>query len=175
MMKRRMGVIALLSMMATGIAADRAQAASPTVINVTIGSPLSYVFSTTAGNDPSLSLVAGQTYQFTMTQAIATAHPFAISTSSGVEPPVLFNDPSVTGNETATVTFAVPNPPPATPLFYQCAVHSFMTNAITFTIPPPPVPALDGGRVAALAALLLAAGVGAILWQRRKRAATPAV
>ena len=56
---------------------------------------------------------------------------------------------------------------------YQCAVHSFMTNQINFTVPPP-VPALDGARVVAVAGLLLAAGLGAILWKRRKRPMTPA-
>jgi LPXTG-motif cell wall-anchored protein len=45
-----------------------------------------------------------------------------------------------------------------------------MTNKIVLN--PTIVPALDGKTVAVLAALLLIAGVGAILWQRRKRTTT---
>jgi hypothetical protein len=169
-MRRRLGLMALLSLMAMGIFADRADAGAPITYNVTIGSPLSYVFNGGA-NDPVLTLAPGQTYIFTMTAGVAAAHPFFISTTTAVEPPTAFVDPGLTGNGTATVTFTVPTGT-IPPLFYQCSVHSFMTNQILVA---PFVPAMNGMTKAGLAALLLAAGVGAIVWQqRRKRTFTPA-
>jgi len=167
-MKRGLGLIALVSLMVTGIIADRADATAPIVFNVTIGSPLSYVFNGGA-NDQVLGLTPGKTYQFVMSASDAAAHPFFISTTTGVEPPTPFVDPGLTGNGTANIMFTVPTTP-IPPIFYQCSIHSFMTNKIVLN--PTIVPALDGKTVAVLAALLLIAGVGAILWQRRKRTTT---
>jgi len=48
-----------------------------------------------------------------------------------------------------------------------------MTNKIVLNATA--APALDGKSVVALAVLLLSAGVGAILWQRRKRTTTTPV
>ena len=167
-MRKRLALLALLSLIATGIIARRVYAAT-TTFNVTIASPLAYVFNGGAP-DQALTLTRGQTYVFQMTAAVASAHPFFISTTTGVEPPVAFSDPSVTGNGTASVTFNVPLTGTLPPLFYQCSIHSFMTNSITLIDPPPPVPALDSKMVVALGALLLAVAIGAIFWQRRKRA-----
>jgi hypothetical protein len=170
-MKRGLGLIALVSLMATGIVADRADAATPITFNVTIGAPLSYVFNGGA-NDQVLGLVPGKSYQFIMSAADAAAHPFFIATTTGVEPPTPFVDPGLTGNGTANIMFTVPTTP-IPQLFYQCSVHSFMTNKIVLNATA--VPALDATAVAALGVLLLSVGVAAILWQRRKRTATPAV
>lgn len=164
-MKRGLVLTALLSVMVTGIMADRANAAPPIVFNVTIGSPLSYVFNGGAP-DQVLGLVPGKTYQFVMSAADASAHPFVISTTTGVEPPTAFVDPGLTGNGTANIMFTVPTTP-IPQIYYQCAVHSFMTNKIVLNATA--VPALDGKMVLALGALLLSAGVATILWQRRKR------
>jgi len=168
MKKRGLGLIALLSLMVIGIAAYRAHAATPITFNVTIGSPLSYVFNGGA-NDQVLGLTPGKTYQFVMSAANAAAHPFFISTTTGVEPPTPFVDPGLTGNGTANITFTVPTNL-TTQLYYQCSVHSFMTNKIVMN--PAIVPALDGKAVAALAVLLLSAGLAVTLWQRRKRTTT---
>ena len=164
-MRHALGMTALLSLMATGIMADRADAATPITFNVTIGSPLAYVFNGGAP-DQVLGLVPGKTYQFSMSAADAAAHPFVISTTTGVEPPTPFVDPGLTGNGTANVMFTVPTTP-IPQIYYQCAVHSFMTNKIVLNATA--VPALDAKSVVVLVALLLAAGVAAILWQRRKR------
>ena len=166
-MRRALGLTALLSLMATGIVGDRADAATPITFNVTIGSPLAYVFNGGAP-DQVLGLVPGKTYQFLMSAADAAAHPFFISTTTGVEPPTAFVDPGLTGNGTANVMFTVPTTP-IPQIYYQCAVHSFMTNKIVLNATV--VPALDGKSVVALVALLLFAGVAAILWQRRRRGA----
>ena len=137
-MKRGLGLIALVSLMATGIVADRADAATPITFNVTIGSPLSYVFNGGAP-DQVLGLVPGKTYQFLMSAADASAHPFFIATTTGVEPPTPFVDPGLTGNGTANIMFTVPTTP-IPQIFYQCSVHSFMTNKI--------VAECDGGSCA---------------------------
>ena len=72
-MKRRLGMIALLSLMVIGIVVYRVNAATPITFNVTIGSPLSYVFNGGA-NDQVLGLVPGKTYQFVMSASDAAAH-----------------------------------------------------------------------------------------------------
>src|SRR5262249_53124923 len=90
-MKRGLGLIALASLMATGIVADRADAATPITFNVTIGSPLSYRFNGDA-NDQVLELMPGKTYQFLMSAADTAAHPFFIATTTRVEPPTPFVD-----------------------------------------------------------------------------------
>jgi hypothetical protein len=170
-MKSGLALTALLSLMVMGIVADRADAAAPITFNVTIGSPLAYVFNGGAP-DQVLGLVPGKTYQFTMSASDAAAHPFFISTTTGVEPPAPFVDPGLTGNGTANITFTVPTTP-IPPLFYQCSIHSFMTNKIVLN--PAIVPALGGKMVAALGALLLSVGLAALLRQRRKRSGTLAV
>lgn len=170
-MKRGLGLIALLSLLVTGIVADRADAATPITFNVTIGSPLAYLFNGGAP-DQVLGLVPGKTYQFLMSAADASAHPFFIATTTGVEPPTPFVDPGLTGNGTANIMFTVPTTT-IPQLFYQCSIHSFMTNKIVLNATA--APALDGKAVVALAVLLLSAGVGAILWQRRKRTTTTPV
>ena len=167
-MRKRLALLAVLSLIATGIVARRVYAAT-TTFTVTVASPLAYVFNGGAP-DQALTLTRGETYVFQMSTAVASAHPFFISTTTGVEPPVAFTDPGLTGNGTATVTFTVPLTGTLPPLFYQCSVHSFMTNTITLVAPPPPVPALDGKMVFTLGALLLAVATGALVWQRRKRA-----
>ena len=167
-MKRGLGLIALVSLMATGIIADQ-RGCSDTdhvqrddriaiVVRVQRRSP-----------DQVLGLVPGKTYQFLMSAADASAHPFFIATTTGVEPPTPFVDPGLTGNGTANIMFTVPTTP-IPQIFYQCSVHSFMTNKIVLNATA--APALDGKAVVALAVLLLSAGVGAILLQRRKRTTT---
>lgn len=165
-MRKRLVLVALLSLITTGIIARQVYAAT-TTFTVTVASPLAYVFNGGAP-DQALTLTRGQTYVFQMSAAVAAAHPFFISTTTGVEPPVAFSDPSVTGNGTATVTFAVPLTGTLPALFYQCSIHSFMTNSITL-VDPPPVPALGRQMVLVLGALLAAVATGALVWQRRKR------
>ena len=65
------------------------------------------------------------------------------------------------------MTFTVPSTP-TVPLFYQCGVHSFMTNTITLTAAPPTVPAVGTWLLQALGTTLCAAGVLVF----RKREAT---
>lgn len=138
--------------------------AAPIPIAVTIStSPLAYVFNGGAPDAP-LGLLRGQTYIFQLSPADAANHPFFISTTTGVEPPTAFVDPGLTGNGTATVMFTVPAAP-TVPLFYQCSVHSFMTNTITLTAPK--VPALGTGAAAVLGGLVLIIGVASL--RRRAR------
>lgn len=144
----------------------RANASTP--ITVTVTSPLAYVFNGGTPGAP-LSLLRGQTYIFQLSAATAAAHPFFISTSTGVEPPVQFVDPGLTGNGTATVTFTVPTTP-TVPLFYQCGVHTFMTNTITLASPTA-APAVGLYALLALGAAL--GGLGMLIF--RARAATPSV
>lgn len=158
--------ISLVALFLVGLVFTVVRANAATTIGVTVVSPLAYAFNGGAPDAP-LTLVRGQTYIFQLSAANAANHPFFISTSTGVEPVVPFVDPGLTGNGTATVTFTVPSGP-TVPLFYQCGVHSFMTNSITLAAAPSTVPAVGTWLLLVLGATLFAAGVLAF----RKRGAT---
>jgi hypothetical protein len=111
-----------------------------------------------------LTLTRGQTYVFQLNAADAAAHPFFISTTTGIEPPTPFVNPGLSGNGTATVTFTVPTGP-TVPLFYQCGVHSFMTNSLNLVSTP--VPALGSVTVGVLALLVVLAAMFALRRSRR--------
>jgi len=121
--------IIFIALFLSGLVFTVVRAHASTPIAVTVASPLAYVFNGGTPGAP-LSLLRGQTYIFQLSAAAAANHPFFISTTTGVEPPVPFVDPGLTGNGTATVTFTVPTTA-TVPLFYQCGVHTFMTNTIT--------------------------------------------
>jgi plastocyanin len=89
-------------------------------------------------NDPTLTLVRGQTYTFSLN---ASGHPFWIKTNAMTGTTAAYNA-GVTGNGTAigTLTFAVPFSAPNS-LAYICQFHSNMRGTLVITNPPP-TPAL---------------------------------
>lgn len=105
-------------------------------------------------NNPSLILVRGQTYSFSVS---AIGHPFAIKTVQGTGPNNLFaTGVTNNGTQSGTVTFTVPQSAPNT-LFYDCENHAPMTGTIT-VIPEP-----AEGMLAAMGLMMLA------FRRRRKR------
>jgi hypothetical protein len=147
----------ICTMLAIGFAAasatSRAQAQDFTV---TAPSMSAYVIN--GQSNPTLNLVRGHTYTFSVSTA---GHPFYIKTVQVTGTGSTY-DTGVTNNGTTsgTLTFSVPNNAPAT-LFYQCSVHSVMTNSIAIT-GSVPAPALPPWAWLALLLSLLAAGVLAL-------------
>lgn len=88
-------------------------------------------------NNPILTFVRGQTYTFSIT---ANGHPFYIKTVQSTGTGNAYTS-GVTGGgtQTGTVTFTVPLDAPDT-LFYDCSLHTAMTNRID-VVPEPAVPA----------------------------------
>ncbi len=80
-----------------------------------------------AGSNPTLNLVQGATYTFTIS---AAGHPFWIKTVSSTGTGNAYNT-GVTNNGTdsGTITFVVPYGAPAT-LYYNCQLHSGMAGTI---------------------------------------------
>jgi len=163
-MLKRFVLIALF--LAVSAATTTANAAITIPVTVVTSPTLAYAFNGTGIGQP-LSLVKGQTYVFQLSASDAAAHPFHITTTTGVEPPTDFTQ-GVTGNGTATVTFTVPTAALGFPIFYQCGVHSFMTAQLNLLSTP--VPAIGTAATAALVALVLAGGLVAL--RRRARAST---
>ena len=80
-------------------------------------------------NNPTLTLVRGQTYFFTVN---ATGHPFWIQTVSGGYSAGNVYNTGVTNNGTASggITFTVAAGAPST-LYYYCQFHSSMGGTIS--------------------------------------------
>ncbi len=79
------------------------------------------------GNDPTLTLVRGKTYEFDVT---AGGHPFLIKTIQGTGSSNQYNE-GITNNGVSNgkLTFTVPNDAPST-LYYNCQFHGSMTGII---------------------------------------------
>ena len=88
-----------------------------------------YVFAAEGleGNDPTLTLVRGKTYEFDVT---AGGHPFLIKTIQGTGSSNQYNE-GITNNGVSSgkLTFTVPNDAPST-LYYNCQFHGSMTGTI---------------------------------------------
>jgi hypothetical protein len=123
-----------------------------------------YLVSGFAGNNPTLTLVKGQTYSF---QVSSPGHPFFISTTANSPAGPHFTTGVTNENVTAgTLVFVVPATAPAT-LFYQCTIHGAMSGRLDI-VAPPAVPAMGGMALLGLAAAVLA--VGFIHLRKRARA-----
>ena len=79
------------------------------------------------GNDPTLTLVRGKTYEFDVT---AGGHPFWIKTIQGAGSSNQYNE-GITNNGVSNgkLTFTVPDDAPST-LYYNCQFHGSMTGVI---------------------------------------------
>tara|TARA_B100001057_G_scaffold100956_1_gene97972 strand:+ start:6719 stop:8002 length:1284 start_codon:yes stop_codon:yes gene_type:complete len=79
------------------------------------------------GNDPTLTLVRGKTYEFDVT---AGGHPFWIKTIQGAGSSNQYNE-GITNNGVSNgkLTFTVSNDAPST-LYYNCQFHGSMTGVI---------------------------------------------
>ena len=79
------------------------------------------------GNDPTLTLVRGKTYEFDVT---AGGHPFWIKTIQGAGSSNQYNE-GITNNGVSNgkLTFTVSNDTPST-LYYNCQFHGSMTGVI---------------------------------------------
>ena len=79
------------------------------------------------GNDPTLTLVRGKTYEFDVT---AGGHPFWIKTIQGSGSSNQYNE-GITNNGVSNgkLTFTVSNDAPST-LYYNCQFHGSMTGVI---------------------------------------------
>ncbi len=88
-----------------------------------------YVFAAEGleGNDPTLTLVRGKTYEFDVT---AGGHPFWIKTIQSTGSSNQYNE-GITNNGVSSgkLTFTVPNDAPST-LYYNCQFHGSMTGII---------------------------------------------
>lgn len=82
-------------------------------------------------NNPPLTLLRGQTYEFVM-QGTSSVHPFNINTTNTTGSANLYNN-GITNNGasgTQTLTFVVPNDAPGS-LHYNCGNHTSMNGPIT--------------------------------------------
>jgi hypothetical protein len=96
---------------------------------------------TNSSGNPTLVLVRGRTYTFSL--GTSGIHPFRIATSVGGATPA-----GVTGNNggsTGTITFAVPTN--AANCVYYCTVHLFTGNIVMVDPPPPPTINIVGLQV----------------------------
>jgi hypothetical protein len=151
-----------------GIAIDEPTAAAATNFSVVNNAMSSWLVN--GQSNPTLTLVKGQTYTFTIDPA-AFGHPFWITTARGAEDaPTNAWSPGVTNNGAAAGTvlsFTVSAASAPATLFYQCSFHEPMGGQLNIVAPATTsVPALGPLLVAALAALLLAV---AIVTLRRRR------
>jgi hypothetical protein len=99
-----------------------------TVTNVGSGA-----YSIDGSSNPTLNLLRGFTYQFSVS---ASGHPFWIQTVSGAYSSGNIYSSGVTNNGTqvGTITFAVPYDAPST-LYYVCQYHSSMQGTINLIDP----------------------------------------
>jgi hypothetical protein len=119
-------------------------------------------------SNPSLTLLRGQTYTFTIDPA-AVGHPFWITTARGagdVDANQWTQGVTNNGGGPGVVTFVVPVSTPS-PLFYQCGFHDTMGGTLTM-LGPNRVPSVSRGLLVGLAALLL--GVAVAILRRRQKA-----
>lgn len=107
-------------------------AAQTTTFTVSNSGMTAYVIN--GSPNPVLTLTRGTTYTFTLN---SPGHPFFIKTAQVTGTGSTF-DTGVTNNgaTAGTLTFAVPATAPAT-LFYQCSLHTPMTNRIAIVDPDP--------------------------------------
>ena len=103
--------------------------------SVTNSGASSYTFTgDISGTNPTLTLVRGNYYQFTIN---ATGHPFWIQTTSGGYNAGNVYSTGITNNGTASgsLIFRVPTSAPDT-LYYYCQFHSSMGGTINIVNPP---------------------------------------
>ncbi len=86
-----------------------------------------YSFNGTTGQNPTLTVVRGETYTFAVNTT--TFHPFRINSTGAL------NNPTSSGTITWTVPLAASN------YTYQCAIHGFGGSILT--VPPPTVRIVD--------------------------------
>tara|TARA_B100001057_G_scaffold194140_1_gene194942 strand:+ start:159 stop:1442 length:1284 start_codon:yes stop_codon:yes gene_type:complete len=100
-----------------------------TTITVQNSGASDYIFTAEGlqGNDPTLTLVRGNTYEFDVT---AGGHPFLIKSIQGAGSSNQYNE-GITNNGVSSgkLTFTVPNDAPST-LYYNCQFHGSMTGII---------------------------------------------
>ena len=100
-----------------------------TTITVQNAGASDYIFTAEGlqGNDPTLTLVRGKTYEFDVS---AGGHPFWIKTIQGSGSFNQYNE-GITNNGASIgkLTFTVPNDAPST-LYYNCQYHGSMTGKI---------------------------------------------
>ena len=100
-----------------------------TTITVQNSGASDYIFTAEGlqGNDPTLTLVRGKTYEFDVS---AGGHPFWIKTIQGSGSFNQYNE-GITNNGASIgkLTFTVPNDAPST-LYYNCQYHGSMTGKI---------------------------------------------
>jgi hypothetical protein len=133
--------------------------------NVSVVSSPSLAYQINGQTEPTLTLTRGRTYTFALDSTVS-AHPFNIKTVGGVTGATDdFNEGVTPSNDlsSGTLTFAVPADAPAS-LFYQCAIHSFMTGSIQ-VVAATAVPAL--GTLTAILLAFALGGVGPIVYRRR--------
>jgi F0F1-type ATP synthase membrane subunit c/vacuolar-type H+-ATPase subunit K len=151
--------LAVLAALGAGIAQ------ADTTFSVTNSGVTAYLVSGFPGNNPTLTLRKGDTYQF---QVNASGHPFFISTAThSPSGPHFTAGVSNENVEVGTLTFVVPASAPAT-LFYQCGIHSGMSGQLTIVDAAATVPAAGLTGWIVLAALV--SGLGLIALRRRARA-----
>jgi hypothetical protein len=143
----------------------RAFAQSTTTFSVTNNGVSAYDVAGFSGDNPTLTLVQGQTYNF---QVNASGHPFFISTTAhSPSGPHFTTGVTNDGVQVGTLTFVVPASAPAT-LFYQCEIHSAMSGQLNI-VAPPPVPAT--GVVAGFGLIVVVVFGGLVALRRKIRAA----
>jgi hypothetical protein len=144
----------------------RAMAQTTTNFSVTNNGFVAYDIAGMPGDNPPLTLVQGQTYNF---QVNASGHPFFISTvAHSPTGPHFTNGVSGDGVQVGTLAFVVPTSNVPTTLFYQCENHSAMSGQINI-VAPAPVPAT--GTIASVVAVILVVGIGLVGLRRRFRRA----
>ncbi len=91
-------------------------------------------------NCPPLTLIAGNTYTFTM--EATSIHPMVVVTQNNGSPPSTFEytnaSPQIVSTGTITLTLPLTNYPPT--LYYQCNIHGFygVITVVPPSSPPPP-------------------------------------
>lgn len=155
----------LASSLAVLLALGAGVARADTTFTVTNSGATAYLVSGFPGNNPTLTLRKGDTYQF---QVNAPGHPFFISTvTRSPSGPHFTTGVSNENVEVGTLTFVVPASAPAT-LFYQCGIHSGMSGQLTIVDAPATVPA--AGPIVSIVLAALVAAIGFIALRRRVRA-----
>jgi hypothetical protein len=139
--------------------------------NFNVGAQGMSAYVINAANNPTLNLVRGQSYTFTVT---VPGHPFWIVSAPGAgEVNTNAFNTGVTNNGASpgTLTFDVPASAPST-LFYQCSFHDPMVGTIKVTSPSG-VPAISAALAVLLGGLLLVLAV-ALMRRAPRPSAAPA-
>ena len=100
------------------------------IFNITASGSSAYAFSSGAtGNNPTLTLIRGRTYKFSVN---ASGHPFRINTSNTTGSSAAYSNGTAVinnGAEVGDIYFTVPDTAPDT-LYYNCQYHSSMAGTI---------------------------------------------